>query len=164
VFPVQPAGLAGYGASHHDYPATDLFAPAGTDVVATTSGVVDYTSARDRWDPQADDPATRGGISVAIIGDDGIRYYGSHLRDLAAGIEPGTRVEAGRMLGHVGQTGNARGTAAHLHFGISHPTTPEDWQTRRGEVSPYRILNAWRSGIDRTPLVPGARAPACRPA
>ncbi len=163
AFPVQPAGLAAYGPSHHDYPASDLFAPLGTEVVAPTSGAVDFTSTVDRWDPTAEDPATRGGIAVAIIGDGGVRYYGSHLRDLATTLEPGARVAAGGLLGHVGQTGNARGVAPHLHFGISHPTTPEDWRTRRGGVSPYRYLNAWRGGTDRTPAVPGARGPVCRP-
>jgi murein DD-endopeptidase MepM/ murein hydrolase activator NlpD len=136
--------VARYGRYHHDYPATDIFCPVGSRFVAPTSGVVDYVSTTDRWTPRVDDPATRGGLSVAIIGDDHVRYYGSHLSAVAKGIAPGVRVEAGQLLGLTGKTGDARFTAAHLHFGISHPTTPTDWKTRRGEISPYKYLRAWQ--------------------
>ena len=36
-------------------------------------------STKDVWDPKVNDGATRGGLSVTIFGDDGVRYYGSHL-------------------------------------------------------------------------------------
>jgi murein DD-endopeptidase MepM/ murein hydrolase activator NlpD len=130
-------------------------------VVSATDGVVEWVSRVDRWEPKADDPATRGGVSVAVIGDDGVRYYGSHLLDVGPGISPGVRVEAGAPLGHVDSTGDAEGIAAHLHFGISHPTTPDDWRVRRGEVSPYRYLNAWKQARAVTPDVPGARQASC---
>jgi murein DD-endopeptidase MepM/ murein hydrolase activator NlpD len=90
-------------------------------------------------------------MSVAIIGDDGWRYYGSHLSGVAEGITPGVRVEAGQLLGWTGKSGNARGTPPHLHYGISRPTTPDDWQTRRGEVPPYEYLRAWQRGEMVTP-------------
>jgi peptidoglycan LD-endopeptidase LytH len=158
VFPIRPYSVARFGSSHHDYPATDIFAPVGTEAVAPTDGVVDYISREDLWEGQVDDPATRGGLSFALIGDDGVRYYGSHLRDITSDLTPGSRVSAGQVLGHIGNSGNARGTPSHLHFGISHPTTPEDWSVRRGEVNPYRYLNAWRAGKAITPSVsmPGA--------
>jgi murein DD-endopeptidase MepM/ murein hydrolase activator NlpD len=151
VFPLSPASVADYGETHHDYPATDIFAPIGTDVVAVTDGVVDFVSPVDTWDPATDDPAVRGGISVAIVGDDGVRYYGSHLSSIAPGIEPGARVTAGQRLGASGRSGNAAGTDPHLHFGISRPTAADDWQTRRGEVDPFRYLQAWERGEDLTP-------------
>jgi peptidoglycan LD-endopeptidase LytH len=146
VFPLDPPTSGDYGATHHDYPATDIFTPIGTHFVAVTSGVVDYVSRTDTWDPKVDDPASRGGLSVAIVGDDGVRYYGSHLSQVADGIEPGQRVDAGQLLGLTGKSGNAATTDPHLHFGISHPTFAEDWAVRRGEVSPYPYLNAWRNG------------------
>jgi murein DD-endopeptidase MepM/ murein hydrolase activator NlpD len=163
VFPVRPESSARYGSSHHDYPATDIFAPIGTEVVAPTDGQVDFVSQIDSWNGRTDDPATRGGLSVAMIGDDGVRYYGSHLRDVDPGVAAGSRVTAGQVLGHVGDTGNAKGTPSHLHFGISHPTTPEDWAVRRGEVSPYRYLNAWKSGKPLTPKVSNPAPARCEP-
>ncbi|HET9495872.1 MAG TPA: M23 family metallopeptidase [Chloroflexia bacterium] len=154
AFPVQPARAARYGRYHHDYPATDIFCPPGSRFVAPTAGVVDYVSLADRWDPSTDDPATRGGISVAIVGDDGVRYYGSHLSSVAPGIVPGVRVRAGQLLGRTGKTGSARYTPPHLHFGISRPTYPADWQARRGEVNPYVYLRAWARGNTLTPTLP----------
>jgi murein DD-endopeptidase MepM/ murein hydrolase activator NlpD len=122
--------------------------------VAVTDGLVDFVSTEDVWDPAVDDPATRSGLAVAIIGDDGVRYYGSHLSEVEPGIVVGARVEAGELLGKVGDTGDARGKDAHLHFGISHPTFPEDWHTRRGEVDPFSYLEAWRIGVYITPKLP----------
>jgi murein DD-endopeptidase MepM/ murein hydrolase activator NlpD len=119
--------------------------------VAVTCGVIDYVSAEDRWDPSTNDPALRGGISLALIGDDGVRYYGSHLSGLVEGIQVGLRVQAGQLLGYIGTTGNARSVAPHLHFGISHPTFPEDWSIRRGEIDPYPYLQAWKAGEMLTP-------------
>jgi beta-lactamase class A len=150
VFPVQADG-ATYGPYHHDYPATDIFCPIGSPFLATTAGVVDFVNALDLWDAATDVPADRGGIMLAIVGDDGWRYYGSHLSGVAAGIEVGVRVTAGQLLGWTGNSGNARWTDPHLHYGISRPTFPEDWQTRRGEISPYVSLQAWQRGEQRTP-------------
>ena len=154
VFPVQQTKKVNYGRYHHDYPAADIFCPIGSSFVAPTDGVVDYVSRVDVWKPSTDDPAVRGGLSVAIIGDDGVRYYGSHLSSVAKGIEPGVRVRAGQLLGYTGKSGDARFVAPHLHFGISHPTTPEDWRVRRGEVSPYPYLRAWQRGESLTPTLP----------
>jgi murein DD-endopeptidase MepM/ murein hydrolase activator NlpD len=152
VFPVQGAKVS-YSPYHHDYPAADIFCPVGSQFVAVTDGVIDYVSREDVWDPATDDPAVRGGLSVALIGDDGMRYYGSHLSAVADGIEPGVRVAAGQLLGLTGKTGDARSTSPHLHFGISHPTTPTDWKVRRGEISPYRYLRAWQRGENLTPAL-----------
>ena len=154
VFPLSPASVADYGETHHDYPATDIFAPIGTEVVAVTDGVVDFVSRVDTWDPVTDDPAVRGGLSVAIVGDDGVRYYGSHLSAVEPGIEPGVRVRAGQRLGASGRSGNAADTDPHLHFGISRPTTADDWAVRRGEVDPFPYLQAWERGEDLTPVLP----------
>ncbi|MEO7909827.1 MAG: hypothetical protein ABIV47_09275, partial [Roseiflexaceae bacterium] len=69
----------------------------------------------------------------------------------ADGIAPGVRVVAGQQLGLTGKSGDARFTDSHLHFGISHPTAPDDWKVRRGEISPYNYLRAWQRGEDATP-------------
>jgi murein DD-endopeptidase MepM/ murein hydrolase activator NlpD len=61
------------------------------------------------------------------------------------------RVEAGQLLGLTGQSGNAASTPPHLHFGISRPTTPDDWQARRGQIPPYAYLRAWQRGESVAP-------------
>jgi len=150
TFPVRGARVS-YGPSHHDYPATDIFAPPGSLFVAPTSGWIEFVNPVDRWDPATDVPADRGGVMLSLIGDDGVRYYGSHLQAIAQGIEVGARVEVGQLLGYTGSSGNATGTPPHLHFGISRPTTPDDWRTRRGELAPYPYLKAWERGEMVTP-------------
>jgi murein DD-endopeptidase MepM/ murein hydrolase activator NlpD len=157
VFPV--AGCAvNYGAYHHDYPATDILTKKGCRFVATTSGVVDEVSSKDTWNPATNVGAVRGGLSVSIVGDDGVRYYGSHLRAIAPGIRHGVRVKAGQLLGYVGNSGDARYVATHVHYGISWPTRAGIWWVRRGWVSPYRYLNSWRAGGQLSPKVAVAAA------
>ncbi|MBV9791899.1 MAG: M23 family metallopeptidase, partial [Chloroflexi bacterium] len=161
VFPVRPARAATYGSCHHDYPASDIFVPIGSEFVAVTDGVVEFVTYTDEWSPQNDDPVIRGGISVAMVGSDGVRYYGSHLSAVVDGIAPGVRVAAGQALGKTGKTGNAASTPPHLHFGISPPTTPDDWQTRRGTINPLPYLNAWKSGKNVTPDLSRVGGGAC---
>jgi murein DD-endopeptidase MepM/ murein hydrolase activator NlpD len=135
--------------------ATDIFAPVGSVFVAVTSGVIQGVSRADEWNPDVDDGATRGGLFVALLGDDGVRYYGSHLSTVAEGIAAGVRVTAGQPLGEVGVSGSARDTPPHLHFGISRPTPLQDWEVRRGEVDPVPYLDAWRAGdTTATPILP----------
>jgi len=150
VFPVQDAPVS-YVNYHHDYPANDIMCPIGSTFVAVTDGVVEFVSYEDAWTYQSTDPALKSGLAVGIIGDDGVRYYGSHLSAIAEGIAPGVRVRAGQPLGLTGDSGNAKGTDPHLHFGISRPTYPEDWQVRRGEMNPYRFLQAWQNGESLQP-------------
>lgn len=142
-----------YSRYHHDYPATDILAKKGCKYVAVTSGVVDEIRKTDTYNYKKPTPLTKGGIYVSIVGDDGVRYYGSHLKKIADGIEIGSRVEVGTLLGYVGDTGDARGTAPHVHFGISWPTTERDiWWVRRGVVFPWRYLDKWKVELDRSPL------------
>ena len=149
VFPVKSKRYD-ISSSHHDYPAADIACPIGSVFVAVTSGIVDYVSYEDIG-RRPKSRKIRGGLSVAIIGDDGVRYYGSHLSEIAKGIKPGVRVEAGQMLGLTGESGNAKGVYPQLHFGISHPTKPDDWQTRRGEIWPQKYLKAWARGEQAAP-------------
>ena len=92
------------GARRHE--GVDIFAPRGTPVVAVADGVVSRTG-------------TNGlGGNVVWLSDlaRGLSYYYAHLdRHL---VEPGATVRAGDTLGTVGNTGNARTTPPHLHFGL----------------------------------------------
>jgi murein DD-endopeptidase MepM/ murein hydrolase activator NlpD len=157
AFPVAGCG-ASYGHAHHDYPATDIFAARGCAFVAVVAGRVDEVTYVDRWSSSTNRGADRGGLSVSIVGDDGVRYYGSHLSAIAPGIRPGVRVKAGTRLGSVGNTGSARGIATHVHFGVSWPTRAGIWWVRRGEVYPWPYLDSWRAGGGRSPAAAVADA------
>jgi murein DD-endopeptidase MepM/ murein hydrolase activator NlpD len=146
VFPLDPPDSGTYSPGGHAYLATDIFAPEETAFVAVMSGVIQGVSRVDVWNPDVNDGANRGGLFVSLIGDDGVRYYGSHLSAVTDGIEAGVRVEAGQLLGSIGVSGSARDTPPHLHFGISRPTVLGDWEVRRGEVDPVPFLDAWRAG------------------
>ena len=151
IFPVANCEV-NYARAHQDYAATDILAKAGCKFVAPINGVVDEVNRVDTWRSPPNLGITRGGLSVSIIGEDGVRYYGSHLRSIPASIQPGVSVMAGRILGAVGATGSARGTSPHLHFGISWPTPADTWWVRRGEVLPWKYLDAWKSGKDLSPV------------
>lgn len=85
----------------------DLFAKRGTPVTSATRGVV--------WRVGDD---SLGGHVVTVLGDGPALYYYAHLDDWAPGLSVGQQVERGTALGTVGNTGNARTTPPHLHFGV----------------------------------------------
>ena len=147
VFPFTGKAVS-YGRTHSGYPAVDVFG-CGAQVVAPTSGTVLDISTVDRWQPKPNDPATRGGKFVSILGDDGVRYYFAHLASVA--VLPGARVVAGAALGVMGKTGDARATVCHTHMGISWPCPGKEWKVRRGEVWPQAYLDAWRKGTQLSP-------------
>ena len=153
IFPVADCEV-NYARAHHDYAATDILAKKGCKFVSPVNGVIDEVNRTDLWSGKTNLGIDRGGLYVSVIGDDGVRYYGSHLSSVVASIQPGVVVKAGRVLGKVGSTGSARGTAPHLHFGISWPTPtePNVWWVRRGVVLPWKYLDAWKAGKDSSPV------------
>ena len=166
TFPVAGCTVT-YSKYHHDYPASDIFAKKGCAFVSPIAGVVDEVNTVDKWSGKTNLGADRGGLSISILGDDGLRYYGSHLSKIEANIVPGYKVSTGEKLGEIGSTGSARGTKPHLHFGISYPTEKGIWWVRRGvglekgKTSPWKYLQAWQAGKD---LKPKLTVPAVIPA
>ena len=159
TFPIAGCTVK-YGKTHHDYPATDIIAKKGCAFVAPIAGVIDEVVLVDTWSGKTNKGADRGGLSVSIIGDDGNRYYGSHLSKIEINVVPGLRVSTGDKLGEVGATGSAKGTSPHLHFGISYPTEKGIWWVRRGvgldisgKTTPWKYLQAWQAGKDLKPKV-----------
>ena len=158
TFPISGCEVK-YSKYHHDYPASDIFAKKGCAFVAPIAGVIDEVNTVDKWSGKTNIGADRGGLSISIIGDDGLRYYGSHLSKIEAKIIPGYRVATGEKLGEIGSTGSAKGTKSHLHFGISYPTEKGVWWVRRGvglekgKTSPWKYLQAWQVGKDLKPKV-----------
>lgn len=98
---------SGFGAARNAgarvHEGIDIFAPRGTPVVAVAGGV-------------AGTGTNPLGGNVVWLHAAGRRYYYAHLDDWA--ISGTSRVRAGDVLGYVGNSGNARTTAPHLHFGI----------------------------------------------
>jgi murein DD-endopeptidase MepM/ murein hydrolase activator NlpD len=151
VFPVDASNVD-WSNTHSKYPATDIFVDCGQRFVATTSGTVLEISLTDRYVEGNPDGPNNGGLSVSIEGDDGVRYYGSHLSKVQSGIKPGVRVKGGQLLGLTGKTGNSSGVC-HLHYGISPPCAKTgDWKVRRGVVWPYTYLASWRKGGQKSPV------------
>lgn len=115
----------------------DIFAPRGTDVLSTTPGIV--ASVRE---------GGLGGRQVWVLGPARERHYYAHLDDWAEGLEEGALVLPGDVIGHVGDTGNARGTPPHLHYGIY------------GEGGAYDPLPLLREGARREAATPSDDAVA----
>jgi murein DD-endopeptidase MepM/ murein hydrolase activator NlpD len=136
-------GHSGYAHKHSRYPASDIIAKCGLPVVSPVNGVVLELSRENLWGQGIRNGSTRGGKFVSIKGNDGVRYYGSHLSRVADGLKPGVRVSAGQEIGKVGRTGRAG--SCHLHFGISPVCAGTgDWWIRRGVVWPWPYLDSWR--------------------
>ena len=150
AFPVAGCTVT-YARAHHNYPATDILGKKGCKYVAVTNGVVDEVNRVDKYNYKTNLGADRGGLFVSIIGDDGVRYYASHLMQVAVGIEPGVRVVVGQALGKLGDSGDAKGTAPHVHFGISWPTPADIWWVRRGEIFPWPYLDKWKAALNAYP-------------
>ncbi len=92
------------GARVHE--GVDVFAPRGTPVLASSPALVRRVGTRER-----------GGKVVSLYDEErDLIYYYAHLDEQLA--EQGARVEPGDVIGTVGNTGNARTTPPHLHFGI----------------------------------------------
>ena len=75
-----------------------------------------------------------GGKVVWIMGPAGTWHYYAHLDDHKRGLSVGDYVRKGDLIGYVGNTGNARHTAPHLHYGLYLQGKG------RGAVNPYPYL------------------------
>ncbi|MFT4173799.1 MAG: M23 family metallopeptidase [Rhodocyclaceae bacterium] len=99
----------------------DIFARCGTPIRSATHGVV-LRVGQNRL----------GGNIVAVLGPGGQWHYYAHLSRFSA-IRRGDWVTPASVIGYVGDTGNARGTPCHLHYGL---------YTRSGAINPYPLIRA----------------------
>jgi murein DD-endopeptidase MepM/ murein hydrolase activator NlpD len=151
LIPLVNAQSGGWGDTHSRYPATDLFENGcGNGIVSPVNGALIEVRRVNSYDSNVDNPATRGGRSVSILGDDGVRYYLAHFELIDEALAVDTRVTAGQYLGTIGTTG--RSSACHVHFGISPPCSNQEWSVRRGVVWPYTYLNDWSRGGQLSPV------------
>ena len=84
----------------------DIFARKNQPVISATAGIVTAVGIN-----------RLGGQVVKVLGPGLEWHYYAHL-DRYGRFKPGDIVRAGDILGYVGDTGNAKGTPYHLHYGI----------------------------------------------
>lgn len=98
----------------------DIFAARGTPVRSTTKGVVTRIGENNL-----------GGNVVGVTGPGGVWHYYAHLDRYAENLRENSWIEAGALIGYVGNSGNAAATPPHLHYGV---------YTREGAVNPYPLI------------------------
>jgi hypothetical protein len=145
LFPV--AGAATYQDDFGDprgdgppHPGNDLLATKKTPVIAVEGGKVKF------WTTSA-----TAGCMLYLYGDSGTMYEYIHLNNdktmkndnrgkcvagtaYAKGLKDGAHVSAGQQVGYVGDSGDANGIHAHLHFEV-HPNGGD-------AVDPYPYLQS----------------------
>ena len=138
VFPVYSSVTVGdtFGADRPDvsggwHHGDDVFAPLGTPVLAVAHGVVFSVG----WE-------RAGGWRLWLRDDVGNEYYYAHLSAYSPAAVNGAIVNAGDVLGFVGDTGDAEGTPSHLHFEI-HPVGLLG-RGYDGAVDPTSYLSRWK--------------------
>lgn len=105
----------------HAHQGTDIMAPSGTPLLAAERGIITKMGSD-----------VLGGTKIWVKGESGTYYYYAHLSAFAEGMADGLVVEAGTVIGFVGDTGNAKGGSPHLHFEIHPDGGPA--------VNPYPLL------------------------
>jgi peptidoglycan LD-endopeptidase LytH len=103
-----------------DHEGIDIFAPAGTSVVAVAAGTITTVNTTPRG----------GKVIWQYDAARDVTYYYAHLE--SQDVRPGQRVQAGDVIGTVGNTGNARTTPPHLHFAV--------YKTGRVAIDPVPFL------------------------
>ncbi len=102
---------------HH---GVDIFASRHTDIIASANGYVGRTGNRGI-----------GGRHVWIYYPElAAHCYYAHLETVV--VKSGMKIKAGTKLGTVGNSGNARFTPPHLHFGV--------YQSGFGPIDPYYYI------------------------
>lgn len=126
-----------YGASRdggkRSHEGVDIFANKGTPVIAPTDGFITRVGVN-----------TLGGKVVWMKDNKrGHSYYFAHLDSQM--VQPGLHVRQGHVLGVVGNTGNARRTPPHLHFGIY----------QSGSKDPLYYIHQVESAMETLPIDTG---------
>jgi hypothetical protein len=134
---VDDFGQARAGGPHQ---GNDLMGVKKTPVIAVESGKVTF------WTTSAS-----AGCMLYLYGDSGTMYEYIHLNNdltmkndnrgscvpgvaYARGLKSGAHVQAGQVVGYLGDSGDANGIASHLHFEV-HPNGG-------AAVSPYSYLQS----------------------
>jgi murein DD-endopeptidase MepM/ murein hydrolase activator NlpD len=138
VFPIygDSSYIDTYGANRGDvsggwHHGDDIFAPLGAPLLAVAHGTVFSVG----WNKV-------GGWRLWLRDDGGNEFYYAHLSAYSPYAVNGAIVEAGDVLGFVGNTGDAAGTPYHLHFEV-HPIGLLGLGYD-GAVDPTPYLDSWQ--------------------
>lgn len=125
---------------HH---GVDIFAPRGTPVLASVEGVV----------RRADETPVGGRVVWLRDADQPRSLYYAHLDTQL--VRRGQRVAIGDTLGLVGNTGNARTTPPHLHFGL--------YVRGQGPIDPFPFIRVLPDEPPSTTVDPALAGGWARP-
>lgn len=128
-FSTKPT-YAGAGKHLKGHIGVDIFGQRGTPILAPVNGRVKY-----------------GGNGLTVIIEDpetGYSHWLGHLDSRT--VDEGVFVFAGQQVGTLGDSGNAKGTAPHLHYNI--------YKTNQGFYSGEDPLDILKSAINKTPKKP----------
>jgi murein DD-endopeptidase MepM/ murein hydrolase activator NlpD len=119
VYPYnQIRGVGAGGTLLRAHDGVDIEVAIGTPVMAPFAGVVVNPAAI--WKPW--DPQRYGNVVVVRSSESTSRGYYSILVHLSTKVvKVGQTVTRGQVVGRTGITGNAEGTAPHLHFELRTP-------------------------------------------
>ena len=125
-------GAPRYSGGFHLHMGNDILAPMGTPIRATFDG---YAS---------EVPNTLGGLAVEVRGSTGYTYN-AHLSSYSSNSTGS--VQAGDIIGYVGNTGDAAGGPTHDHFEYHPNVIPAHWPPSAygysvidGAINPYPLL------------------------
>ncbi|MGD9701927.1 MAG: M23 family metallopeptidase [Acidimicrobiia bacterium] len=110
------------GGRYHE--GVDIGAELGKPVFAVATGTI--------TGQYVDKPGLRAGNALRLMRADRTYFFYAHMQGFADGITVGSKVQAGDVIGYIGQTGNA--LAPHLHLEI-HPNGG-------AAVNPYPSMKA----------------------
>jgi peptidoglycan hydrolase CwlO-like protein len=125
-------GAPRYAGGYHLHAGVDILAPMGTEIYATFDGYA------------TQNPNGLGGLAVEVHGAAGYTYN-AHL---SAYSEHSTgSVQAGDVIGYVGDSGDAQGGPPHDHFEFHPSAFPSGWPTSYygytvigSALNPYPLL------------------------
>ncbi|MEP7060133.1 MAG: peptidoglycan DD-metalloendopeptidase family protein [Actinomycetota bacterium] len=127
-------GAPRYAGGFHLHMGNDIMAPSGVPIYAPFNGVA------------RQDPNTLGGLAVIVTGSAGW-VYNAHLS--AYSSNSSGSVQAGDVIGYVGNSGDAVGGPTHDHFEFhpsvmpsSWPKSPYGYAVIGDAINPYPLLIA----------------------
>ena len=140
-----------YVPAFHLHKGLDMFAPAGTPVRAPFDGVLKLTE------------GAVGGLAAYVTQPDGTYVYMAHMSGFAPDKVTGQAVRQGDVVGFVGDSGNARGGAPHVHLQLhpkgGNPAPPKptvDQWLRDAERGAAQVVAAARAARNPAPGQPAS--------